>query len=115
MALAGALFVGRAGVPVSHIPYRGGGPAMNGVMAGQVPLFFANVASAPARCGRWPSRPRSATCSPAPRQWRPRRSSERIERLAAAHGVQHLVLVQPSVYGTDNTVLLDALAARLYA
>jgi predicted TIM-barrel fold metal-dependent hydrolase len=40
---------------------------------------------------------------------------ERIERLAAAHGVQHLVLVQPSVYGTDNTVLLDALAARLYA
>ncbi|SFF13031.1 amidohydrolase family protein [Paracidovorax wautersii] len=37
---------------------------------------------------------------------------ERIERQAAAHGVQHLVLVQPSVYGTDNTVLLDALAAR---
>src|SRR3990167_4765823 len=32
-------------VRVSHIPYRGGGPAMNDVMGGQVPLFFANVAS----------------------------------------------------------------------
>ena len=43
--LAGALFEDRAGVKLSHIPYRGGGPAMNDVMAGQVPLFFANVAS----------------------------------------------------------------------
>lgn len=33
-----------------------------------------------------------------------------IESLAQAHGVHHLVLVQPSVYGTDNTVLLQALA-----
>lgn len=32
-----------------------------------------------------------------------------IEALAQSHGVGHLVLVQPSVYGTDNTVLLDAL------
>ena len=30
---------------MSHIPYRGGGPALNDVMGGQVPLFFANVAS----------------------------------------------------------------------
>lgn len=44
--LAGALFEQRAGVKLSHIPYRGGGPAMNDVMGGQVPLFFANVASA---------------------------------------------------------------------
>jgi tripartite-type tricarboxylate transporter receptor subunit TctC len=43
--LAGALFEDRAGVKLSHVPYRGGGPAMNDVMAGQVPLFFANVAS----------------------------------------------------------------------
>jgi len=33
-----------------------------------------------------------------------------IESVAQAHGVKHLVLVQPSVYGTDNTVLLKALA-----
>jgi tripartite-type tricarboxylate transporter receptor subunit TctC len=43
--LAGALFEDRSGVKLTHIPYRGGGPAMNDVMAGQVPLFFANVAS----------------------------------------------------------------------
>jgi tripartite-type tricarboxylate transporter receptor subunit TctC len=43
--LAGALFEGRAGVTLLHIPYKGGGPALNDVMAGQVPLFFANVAS----------------------------------------------------------------------
>lgn len=34
---------------------------------------------------------------------------ERIETEAAALGVAHLVVVQPSVYGTDNTVLLQAL------
>jgi len=34
-----------------------------------------------------------------------------IEALAAAHGVGHLVLVQPSVYGTDNRVMLAALEA----
>jgi tripartite-type tricarboxylate transporter receptor subunit TctC len=43
--LAGALFEDRAAVKLLHVPYRGGGPAMNDVMAGQVPLFFANVAS----------------------------------------------------------------------
>ena len=43
--LAGALFEDRAVVKFTHVPYRGGGPAMNDVMAGQVPLFFANVAS----------------------------------------------------------------------
>lgn len=43
--LAGALFEARAGVDLVHAPYRGGGPAMTDVMGGQVPLFFANVAS----------------------------------------------------------------------
>lgn len=32
-----------------------------------------------------------------------------IENLAQAHGVHHLVLVQPSVYGSDNSLLLKAL------
>jgi predicted TIM-barrel fold metal-dependent hydrolase len=32
-----------------------------------------------------------------------------IETLASAQGVGHLVLVQPSVYGTDNSVMLRAL------
>ena len=35
-----------------------------------------------------------------------------IEAVAAAHGVRHLVLVQPSVYGSDNSLMLRALAAE---
>ncbi len=35
-----------------------------------------------------------------------------IETLAQSRGFGHLVLVQPSVYGTDNTVLLDALRVQ---
>jgi predicted TIM-barrel fold metal-dependent hydrolase len=37
------------------------------------------------------------------------RPLSQIEAITAAHGVHHLVLVQPSVYGTDNQLLLDAL------
>jgi tripartite-type tricarboxylate transporter receptor subunit TctC len=43
--LAGALFEALGKVDMLHVPYRGGGPALNDVMGGQVPLFFANVAS----------------------------------------------------------------------
>lgn len=35
-----------------------------------------------------------------------------IEAVGLAHDVGHLVLVQPSVYGTDNSVLLGALRAQ---
>lgn len=40
------------------------------------------------------------------------RSLAEIEGRAAALGVGHLVLVQPSVYGDDNQLLLDALAVE---
>lgn len=43
--LSGALFEQLAKIKLTHVPYKGGGPAMNDVMGGQVPLFFANVAS----------------------------------------------------------------------
>jgi predicted TIM-barrel fold metal-dependent hydrolase len=36
---------------------------------------------------------------------------ERIEKLAEAHGMGHVVLVQPSVYGSDNCLLLESLQA----
>jgi predicted TIM-barrel fold metal-dependent hydrolase len=36
---------------------------------------------------------------------------EAIEARAQAHGIGHLVLVQPSVYGSDNAVMLRALLA----
>ncbi|MES2052182.1 MAG: amidohydrolase family protein [Pseudomonadota bacterium] len=48
----------------------------------------------------------------APGHYRPvHRPLADIEALAYSKGLMHLVLVQPSVYGTDNTVLLDALRA----
>jgi tripartite-type tricarboxylate transporter receptor subunit TctC len=33
------------GTKVNHVPYRGGGPALNDVMAGQVKFFFSNGSS----------------------------------------------------------------------
>src|ERR1700681_1808269 len=33
------------GTKVNHVPYRGGGPALNDVMSGQVKLFFSNGSS----------------------------------------------------------------------
>lgn len=36
-------FARAAGVRLSHIPYRGGAPAVNDLIAGQVQLFFGNV------------------------------------------------------------------------
>ena len=43
--LAGELFRQRTSLDIVHVPYKGGGPALNDVMGGQVPLFFANMAS----------------------------------------------------------------------
>jgi tripartite-type tricarboxylate transporter receptor subunit TctC len=39
------LFRRMAGVKLNHIPYRGGGPALNDMIAGQVKFFFSNGAS----------------------------------------------------------------------
>jgi len=43
--LAGALFNLLAGTQLEHVPYKGGGPAMVDVMAGQVPVMFASMGS----------------------------------------------------------------------
>jgi tripartite-type tricarboxylate transporter receptor subunit TctC len=43
--LAAELFRQRAGLDMVHVPYKGGGPALIDVMGGQVPLYFANMAS----------------------------------------------------------------------
>lgn len=43
--LAGALFEDHAAIDMNHVPYGGGTLAMNNVMEGKVPLFFANLAS----------------------------------------------------------------------
>ena len=38
--LAGALLTNQAGIKMTHIPYKGGGPAITDTLGGQVPLSF---------------------------------------------------------------------------
>lgn len=44
--LAAELFKGQAGVNLVHVPYRGGGNALAGVVNGESPVYFAPVAAA---------------------------------------------------------------------
>lgn len=44
--LAGELFKSMAGVDILHVPYKGGAPAMNDLLGGQVDLMFAQTPSA---------------------------------------------------------------------
>jgi len=43
--LAMEMFKNRTGVDLTHVPYRGAAPAMQDVMAGQVPVMFLDLAS----------------------------------------------------------------------
>jgi tripartite-type tricarboxylate transporter receptor subunit TctC len=43
--LAGELFDVMAGIALTHIPYRGGGPAVTNLLGGQVDVFFAPVST----------------------------------------------------------------------
>jgi tripartite-type tricarboxylate transporter receptor subunit TctC len=45
MHLAGAMLESRAGITLTHVPYRGAGPALNDAVGGQIPLVISNVAS----------------------------------------------------------------------
>jgi tripartite-type tricarboxylate transporter receptor subunit TctC len=42
--LAGELFKRSAGIELTHVPYRGAGPALNDVLPGRVDSFFNNIA-----------------------------------------------------------------------
>jgi tripartite-type tricarboxylate transporter receptor subunit TctC len=52
--LAAELFLARLGLRAEHVPYRGGGPALEAVAKGEVPFGFETLAtlSGPARDGR---------------------------------------------------------------
>jgi tripartite-type tricarboxylate transporter receptor subunit TctC len=44
--LSGELFRNMAGIDLLHVPYKGGGPAMNDVMSGEVDMYFAGLSTA---------------------------------------------------------------------
>jgi tripartite-type tricarboxylate transporter receptor subunit TctC len=43
--LSGELFKTMSGTQMTHVPYRGSGPALNDVVGGQVPIMFDNLPS----------------------------------------------------------------------
>ena len=43
MHIAGEQFRMQAGIELIHVPYKGGAPAMNDVLSGQVPMMFNNL------------------------------------------------------------------------
>jgi tripartite-type tricarboxylate transporter receptor subunit TctC len=44
--LTGELFKAAAGVDITHVPYKGSGPALGELMGGQVQVMFANIVAA---------------------------------------------------------------------
>ncbi len=43
MHIAGEQFKSQSGVDIAHVPYKGGPPALNDVLGGQVPMMFNNL------------------------------------------------------------------------
>ena len=43
MHIAGEQFKSQSGVDIAHVPYKGGAPALNDVLGGQVPMMFNNL------------------------------------------------------------------------
>ncbi len=59
--LSGELFKMLAGVDMLHVPYRGGGPAMQDLLAGQVHMIFDNIPGALAQARPGKVRPIAVT------------------------------------------------------
>jgi tripartite-type tricarboxylate transporter receptor subunit TctC len=61
--LAGELLKGMARIDITHVPYKGGGPAMQGFLGGQVDSFFATPISSISQIRSGRARPIATTGS----------------------------------------------------
>ena len=93
--LAGELFKSLSGIDLVHVPYRGGGPAVVAVMAGDVTMLFATLPSVTAQI-----------------------ESGRLRALAVTTGTrapqlpQVPTMMQAGVEGFETSVWIGALAPR---
>jgi tripartite-type tricarboxylate transporter receptor subunit TctC len=62
--LATELFILMAATKITHVPYKGTGPAMNDLIGGQVQLLFGRIGSAASRSPRSSAPARRPTCRP---------------------------------------------------
>ena len=58
--LAGEMFTNLAKVEMTHIPYRGAGPAITDLLGGQVDMIFGTAAAVSAHSSK------AASCAPSP-------------------------------------------------
>jgi tripartite-type tricarboxylate transporter receptor subunit TctC len=113
--VTGKLFKNRSGIFTTHIPYRGSGPAMKGLIGGQMDVMFDNLSGTAARpircapgvCGDEHGCVRAPCpiCPPWPRQThcqasRPARGSDRspeTDKATALPAVKERLLAQGAI------------------
>jgi tripartite-type tricarboxylate transporter receptor subunit TctC len=110
--LAAELFAGMAGVKLTHVPYKGSGPALNDLLGGHVIMMFATMASA-AGLVRDGSKVRALAVTGATRSALfPNLPTVAESGLPAYESVLHYGIVAPA--GTPHSVV-DKLNASLKA
>lgn len=119
--LALEMFKHRASIKLNHIPYRGGGPALNDLIAGQVKFFFSNAAasighvqSGTLKCIAHTGRGRLATLPdvPAMAETLPGFEAYEWQGLFAPSGVAPEIVAKLNA-GLNTVLLKPDVAARL--
>ncbi|HZL28857.1 MAG TPA: tripartite tricarboxylate transporter substrate binding protein [Acidobacteriaceae bacterium] len=93
--LAGELFKSSAGIDLTHVPYRGGGPAVIAVLGGQVTMLFATLPSAMSQVQAGKLRALAVTS---------------LKRAPSAPDVP--TMIEQGIQGFDVSIWIGALAPR---